>query len=98
MLFGDHGVDLFDQRIAISAVDHAGPLYALAAGGGATQAMHPDLQKEGRGLGIIIQNFGNDHIFRYHLKNISFFEFYGSIIIHFRQNAKVFFKIGLLSL
>ena len=40
-------VQLLQQLVAIHTVDLAGFLDALAAGGGAAQAVHPDLHKVG---------------------------------------------------
>ena len=51
------------QLVHIDAVDHAGLLHGLAAGRGAAQAVHPDGQEDGRGLGRNVKNVTNDGVF-----------------------------------
>ena len=53
-------VQLLQQLVAIHTVDLAGFLDALAAGGGAAQAVHPDLHEVGSGALVHIQNVADD--------------------------------------
>lgn len=53
-------VQLLQQLVAIHTVDLAGFLDALAAGGGAAQAVHTDLHEVGSGALVHIQNVADD--------------------------------------
>ena len=64
---GNGRVQLGQQRVNVLAVDIAGLLHRLAAGGRAAQTMHANLNEQGRGLRRGVQNiaengvFGNGH-------------------------------------
>jgi hypothetical protein len=62
-LCGKKIVYLLDERVCIGAVNRTSILNGLAAGMGATEAMHADLEKELRGLGLRIKNIANNTLF-----------------------------------
>src|SRR5699024_1626180 len=59
-LFRQVSVQLLDQSVAVHAVDGAGLLDALPAGGGAAQAVHPDLHKVVGGGAVQVQDVADD--------------------------------------
>jgi hypothetical protein len=56
-------VQLSQESIAIDAVDHAGFLYGLTPGRGATQAMHADGEEQRSSVGCDVQNITDDGFF-----------------------------------
>ena len=58
-------VDLFYQLVSIRAVNGTSILDGLTASGGATEAVHTDLQKEDGGIGSGVKHVANDGFFCY---------------------------------
>lgn len=56
-------VELAHQIVHVYAVDHAGLLHRLPAGGGAAEAVHSDGHENRCSLGGDIQNITNDCVF-----------------------------------
>jgi hypothetical protein len=62
-LLSQVGVDLGHQLVGVGAVDHAGLSDGLAAGSGAAQAVHTDLEEVLGGLDIVIQDITDQSVF-----------------------------------